>query len=67
MTHIRIAVGIEMFAYSNIPKNSGIAGKYLPINTPAAIHKITQTDKYLLKKLIPVALLLFFIFLFHLF
>ncbi len=53
ITQIRIAVGIEIFAYSNLPKNSGIADKYFPINTPAAIHSITQTVRYLLKKLIP--------------
>lgn len=40
ISQIKIAMGIDTFAYSKRSKNSEIPDKNLPINTPANIHKI---------------------------
>jgi hypothetical protein len=49
---MRTATGIETLAYSNLLNILGIAGRNFPMATPATIHKITQIERYLSKKLI---------------
>ena len=50
---MRIAIGIDTLAYSNLLKKEGMVGKYFPIRTPVTMHRATHIDKYFSKKLIP--------------
>src|SRR5574344_107081 len=50
---MRMATGIDTLAYSNRPRNVGIAGKNLPIKTPTAMHTMTHIVRYRSKKPIP--------------
>src|SRR5690606_2488040 len=45
MAQIRMAVGIETWAYSNRDRVSGIEGASWPSATPATIASATQTDR----------------------
>src|SRR5690606_13317559 len=49
MSHIRIATGMDTFAYSNLLKVSGIAGINCPIATPAIMHAATHSVRYFSK------------------
>ncbi len=59
MSHIRIATGMDTFAYSNLLKVSGIAGINCPIATPAIMHAATHNVKYFSKNPIPCFPVLF--------
>lgn len=54
ISQMSIAIGIEMPAYSKRPRNPVSAGRNRPISTPAAIHRATQTVRYLWNRLIPL-------------
>ena len=47
---MRIATGIDTFAYSNLLKVSGIEGTNCPIATPTIMHTATHTVRYFSKK-----------------
>ena len=47
---MRIATGIETFAYSNLLKVSGITGINRPMATPTIIHAATHSVRYFSKK-----------------
>ena len=47
------AIGIETFAYSKRPRNSGTPGRNFPMITPAAMQSATQTVRFFSKKLMP--------------
>ena len=59
MTQMSIAIGMETFAYSNVPRNAGMDGRNLPIRTPAIMQMITQRVRYLAN--IPRSAELFFV------
>jgi len=56
---MRIATGIDTFAYSNLLKVSGIEGTNCPIATPTIMHTATHTVRYFSKNLILYFLALF--------
>ena len=47
---MRIATGIDTFAYSNLLKVSGITGINRPMATPTIIHAATHSVRYFSKK-----------------
>jgi hypothetical protein len=51
---------METWAYSSFASWAGMAGRNLPIRTPATMHRMTQTVRLRSKKLIP-AVFSFFI------
>jgi hypothetical protein len=54
MSHIRIATGIDTFAYSNLLKVSGITGINCLMATPTIIHAATHSVRYFSKKTNPL-------------
>ena len=56
---IKIAIGIDTFAYSNFPKNSGTDGRNFPIRIPIPIQRITHIVRYFSKNPIPLVFSLF--------
>ena len=51
--HIRIAIGIDTFAYSNEPNVSGTIGASFPSVMPASMQSATHTLKYRSKNEMP--------------
>ena len=48
-----MAIGNDTCAYSNVPRVSGMIGKYSPIKIPIIIQTITHTLRYLANMLSP--------------